>query len=40
MKSVLLLSALLLSSPALAQWKPSEKVETYAISGQSVEALY
>ncbi|MDX8481667.1 DUF922 domain-containing protein [Mesorhizobium sp. VK24D] len=40
MKPTLLLAALLLPSPALAQWKPVEKVETYAISGQTVEELY
>ncbi|AZO70318.1 MULTISPECIES: DUF922 domain-containing protein [unclassified Mesorhizobium] len=40
MKPALLLSALLLATPALADWKPVEKVETYAISGQTVEALY
>jgi predicted secreted Zn-dependent protease len=45
MKSATLLlpvlaSALLLVSPALADWKPAEKIETYAISGQTVEELY
>ncbi|AZO24484.1 DUF922 domain-containing protein [Mesorhizobium sp. M1E.F.Ca.ET.045.02.1.1] len=40
MKPAILLSALLLSTPALADWKPVEKIETYAISGQTPEALY
>jgi predicted secreted Zn-dependent protease len=41
MKSVaLLLAALLASSPALADWKPIEKIETYAVSGQTAEQLY
>jgi len=35
-----LLAALLLSSPAFADWKPVEKIETYAISGQTPEQLY
>jgi len=37
MKPALLLFALLLSTPALADWKPVEKSETYPISGQTVE---
>ncbi|RWM02327.1 DUF922 domain-containing protein [Mesorhizobium sp.] len=40
MKPAILLSALLLSTPALADWKPVEKIETYAISGQTPEGLY
>ncbi|RWE21635.1 MAG: DUF922 domain-containing protein [Mesorhizobium sp.] len=40
MKPVLLLIALLLSAPAWADWKPVEKTETYAIPGQTAEALY
>ncbi|WP_192247356.1 DUF922 domain-containing Zn-dependent protease [Mesorhizobium silamurunense] len=40
MKPALLLSALLLATPASADWKPVEKIETYAISGQTVEELY
>ncbi|MEI9405980.1 DUF922 domain-containing Zn-dependent protease [Mesorhizobium argentiipisi] len=40
MKPALLLAALLLSTPALADWKPIEKVETYAVSGESAEQLY
>ena len=35
-----LLAASLLASPARADWKPVEKVETYAISGQSGPELY
>ncbi|RUV29867.1 DUF922 domain-containing protein, partial [Mesorhizobium sp. M1A.T.Ca.IN.004.03.1.1] len=31
---------MLFSTPALADWQPVEKIETYAISGQTVEALY
>ncbi|MGX9145694.1 DUF922 domain-containing Zn-dependent protease [Mesorhizobium sp. 128a] len=43
MKPVVLfvqLAALSLASPARADWKPLEKVETYAISGQSGPELY
>ncbi|MGX5804019.1 DUF922 domain-containing Zn-dependent protease [Bradyrhizobium sp. Arg314] len=41
MKSALLLfAALLLSTSARADWKPIEKIETYAVSGQSAEQLY
>ena len=43
MKPTLLLcfiSALLLSSPARADWKPVEKVENYAITGQTAPELY
>ncbi|WFP74858.1 DUF922 domain-containing protein [Mesorhizobium sp. WSM4906] len=40
MKPALLLTTLLFSTPALADWQPVEKIETYAISGQTVEALY
>ena len=40
MKPALLLFTLLLSAPALADWKPVEKIETYPISGQTVEGLY
>jgi predicted secreted Zn-dependent protease len=40
MKPALLLAALLLSTPALAEWKPIEKIETYAVSGESAEQLY
>lgn len=43
MKSVffsLLLLASLSASPARADWKPVEKVETYAISGQTGPELY
>ncbi|TIQ26310.1 MAG: DUF922 domain-containing protein [Mesorhizobium sp.] len=40
MKPALLLATLLFSTPALADWQPVEKIETYAISGQTVEALY
>ncbi|UCI24729.1 DUF922 domain-containing Zn-dependent protease [Mesorhizobium sp. B2-8-5] len=40
MKPALLLAALLSSTPALADWKPVEKIETYAVSGQSAEQLY
>lgn len=35
-----LLAASLLASPARADWKPVEKVETYAISGKSGPQLY
>ena len=35
-----LLAASLLASPARADWKPVEKVETYAISGQTGPELY
>ncbi|MBA1143423.1 DUF922 domain-containing Zn-dependent protease [Mesorhizobium neociceri] len=35
-----LLAALLVATPARADWKPVEKVETYAISGQSGPDLY
>ncbi|WP_296739397.1 DUF922 domain-containing protein [Mesorhizobium sp.] len=38
--ALLLLSTLLLSTPALAEWKPVEKIETYAISGQTPLELY
>ncbi|RUU12281.1 DUF922 domain-containing protein [Mesorhizobium sp. USDA-HM6] len=37
---ILFLAALLLTTPALADWKPVEKIANYAISGQTVEALY
>ncbi|MBZ9736560.1 DUF922 domain-containing protein [Mesorhizobium sp. CA18] len=40
MKPALLLAALLSSTPALADWKPIEKIETYAVSGDSAEQLY
>ncbi|MBZ9848831.1 DUF922 domain-containing protein [Mesorhizobium sp. CA14] len=40
MKPALLLAALLLSTPALADWKPIEKIETYAVLGESAEQLY
>ncbi|MDX8526431.1 DUF922 domain-containing protein [Mesorhizobium sp. MSK_1335] len=40
MKPVLLLAALLLSTPASADWKPIEKIEPYAVSGQTAEQLY
>ncbi|TPI12762.1 DUF922 domain-containing protein [Mesorhizobium sp. B4-1-3] len=40
MKPALLLAALLLPTPALADWKPIEKIETYAVSGQTAEQLY
>lgn len=40
MKPALLLAALLSSTPALADWKPVEKIETYAVSGESAEQLY
>ncbi|MBZ9763153.1 DUF922 domain-containing protein [Mesorhizobium sp. CA8] len=40
MKPALLFAALLLSTPALADWKPIEKIETYAVSGESAEQLY
>jgi len=41
MKPILLLAALLVPSPALAaDWKPVEKIETYAVSGQTAEELY
>ncbi|OHV86517.1 DUF922 domain-containing Zn-dependent protease [Mesorhizobium sp. ORS 3428] len=40
MKPALLLAALLPATPALADWKPVERIEIYAISGQTVEALY
>jgi predicted secreted Zn-dependent protease len=40
MKPALLLAALLLSTPALADWKPVEKIDTYAVSGQTAEQLY
>ena len=40
MKFAILLAALSLSSQALADWKPVEKIETYAVSGQSAEQLY
>jgi predicted secreted Zn-dependent protease len=32
--------ALLLPSPAFADWKPVEKVETYAVAGQTAPELY
>ena len=40
MKPALLVAALLLSTPALADWKPIEKIESYAITGQTPAALY
>ncbi|CDX40320.1 conserved exported hypothetical protein [Mesorhizobium sp. SOD10] len=40
MKFAILLAALSISSPALADWKPIEKIETYAVSGESAEQLY
>lgn len=40
MKPALLLAALLLSTPALADWKPVEKIDTYSVSGQTAEQLY
>ena len=40
MRPALLLAALLLASPAQADWKPIEKIETYAVSGQTAEQLY
>ncbi|TIV69757.1 MAG: DUF922 domain-containing protein, partial [Mesorhizobium sp.] len=40
MKFAILLCALLLASPARADWKPIERIETYAVSGQSAEQLY
>lgn len=41
MKPILLLAALLISSPALAaDWKPVEKIDTYAVSGQTPAELY
>lgn len=40
MKHTLLLAALLLSTPALADWKPVEKIDTYSVSGQTAEQLY
>ena len=40
MKPAFFLAALLLSTPALADWKPIEKIETYAVSGESAEQLY
>ncbi|KUM25108.1 peptidase [Mesorhizobium loti] len=40
MKLALLLTVLLLATPAFADWKPVEKVDAYAVSGQTVEALY
>ncbi len=40
MKFAILLAALLMSSPALADWKPIEKIDTYAVSGESAEQLY
>ncbi|MDX8534415.1 DUF922 domain-containing protein [Mesorhizobium sp. VK25A] len=40
MKPAILLAALLLSTPALADWKPIEKIDTYAVSGESAEQLY
>ena len=40
MKLAILLCALLLTSPARADWKPIEKIETYTVSGQSAEQLY
>jgi len=36
----LMLATLIASSPAHADWKPVEKVETYAISGQTARDLY
>ncbi|UCI06362.1 DUF922 domain-containing Zn-dependent protease [Mesorhizobium sp. B1-1-8] len=41
MKSlVTLVVALLLPAPALADWKPVEKVETYAVPGETARELY
>ena len=40
MKPALLLAALFLSTPALADWKPIEKIDTYAVSGATAEQLY
>ena len=40
MKPALLLIALFLSTPALADWKPIEKIDTYAVSGATAEQLY
>jgi len=40
MKFALFLAALLPSTPALADWKPIEKIDTYAVSGESAEQLY
>ncbi|MDG4877082.1 DUF922 domain-containing protein [Mesorhizobium sp. WSM4935] len=40
MKFAILLAALSISSPALADWEPIEKIETYAVSGESAEQLY
>lgn len=41
MKPILLLAALPVPSLALAaDWKPIEKIETYAVSGQTAEELY
>lgn len=40
MKPALVLVAFILPSPAFADWKPVERVETYAISGQTAEGLY
>jgi predicted secreted Zn-dependent protease len=40
MKFVILLYALLLASPARADWKPIEKIDTYSVSGQTAEQLY
>lgn len=40
MKFAILLAVLLISSPALADWKPIEKIDTYAVSGESAEQLY
>ncbi|MDX8516400.1 DUF922 domain-containing protein [Mesorhizobium sp. VK23E] len=39
-RTVPFLTALLLTTPALADWKPVEKIANYAISGQTVDALY
>lgn len=41
MKPILLLASILVPCPALAaDWKPIEKIETYAVSGQTAEELY
>ncbi|MEZ2329800.1 DUF922 domain-containing Zn-dependent protease [Mesorhizobium sp. RCC_202] len=40
MKLALLLAALFLATPARADWKPIEKIDTYAVSGESAEQLY
>ena len=40
MRPALFFAALLLASPARADWKPIEKIETYAVSGQTAQQLY